>query len=351
MENCIILRDVVIEILARLPVKSLIRFKCVCKFFYSLIKSDNHFKHKHFEISRAKRDYVVFQHNKPTFYEDRGFGLVYKESDSDEIGCVDLTFPTSGIDDVRYADGMFCLFNYVSLVNYVWDISIWNPSTREIKKLQNIKALDGYHREYTTMIGFGLSSNMIGKVVLIWITPDPIVMVCSLDDNNSCGWKRFSPSLDISDVDDHRSNLYLKGKYYWSCKIKDQNQIVWFDFDDETFGKIEFPEIHSSSWPAISAMKDTIALISCNIDMNQDRGFGLVYKESDSGEIGCVDLTFPTSGIGDVREIKKLQNTKALDGYHREYTTMIGFGLSSKFQHDGKDCLDLDYSRSNCNGL
>ncbi|GAB2298454.1 hypothetical protein Dimus_032519 [Dionaea muscipula] len=33
-------KDVVVEILARLPTKSLIRFKCVCKRWFSLIGSD-----------------------------------------------------------------------------------------------------------------------------------------------------------------------------------------------------------------------------------------------------------------------------------------------------------------------
>nr|GMD44609.1 putative F-box protein At1g19160 [Ipomoea batatas] len=269
MENCIIPRDVVIEILAQLSVRSLMQFKCVCKFFYSLIKSDNHFKHKHFEISRARRDYVVFQHEMPDWGQDRGFGLVYKESDCDEIGCADLIFPTSRISEVRYADGMFCLITHlqISVDNYVWDISIWNPSTREIKKMQNIKALDGFSPEDPSIFGFGLSSNMMGKVVMIWIIPDPIVMVYSQGDNNSCGWKRFSHSLIYPNVNDRSSNLYLKGKYYWLCTV-DQNHLLWFDFDDETFGKIELPKRHSNCL-VLSAMKDTIALISGCIDPNQ----------------------------------------------------------------------------------
>nr|GMD39715.1 putative F-box protein At1g19160 [Ipomoea batatas] len=205
----------------------------------------------------------------PVWGQDRGFGLVYKESDCDEIGCADLIFPAARISDVRYADGMFCLFTYDDFIpdNNVWDISIWNPSTREIKKLQNIKALEGCEPEYPNTFGFGLSSNMIGKVVMIWITPDPIVMICSQDGNNSYGWKRFSHSLGDPSVDNHRSSLYLKAKYYWLCTIN-QNHLLWFDFDDETFEKIELPERHSNCL-VLSAMKDTIALISGCIDSKQ----------------------------------------------------------------------------------
>jgi hypothetical protein len=42
--------DMIVDILLRLPVKSLLRFKCVCKDLYFLVKSkdfiDHHFHHK-----------------------------------------------------------------------------------------------------------------------------------------------------------------------------------------------------------------------------------------------------------------------------------------------------------------
>ncbi|XP_061371664.1 F-box/kelch-repeat protein At3g23880-like [Gastrolobium bilobum] len=44
--------DVIHEILLRLPVKSLVRFKSVCKSWHSLI-SDPHFANSHYELSAA----------------------------------------------------------------------------------------------------------------------------------------------------------------------------------------------------------------------------------------------------------------------------------------------------------
>ncbi|XP_061371685.1 F-box protein At1g15015-like isoform X2 [Gastrolobium bilobum] len=44
--------DVIQEILLRLPVKSLVRFKCVCKSWLSLI-SDSQFAKSHYELSAA----------------------------------------------------------------------------------------------------------------------------------------------------------------------------------------------------------------------------------------------------------------------------------------------------------
>lgn len=151
MENCKLPREMVIEIFARLPVKSLIQFKSVCKFFYSLIKSDNHFKHKHYEISRARRDYVIFEREIGVWpwpmRSESAFGLVYKETNSDEIGCVDLPMPISLIKDVKCADGLLCLVTYRrdspdGIYEVIWYITIWNPSTREIKELPYIKPHD-----------------------------------------------------------------------------------------------------------------------------------------------------------------------------------------------------------------
>ncbi|KAK2368818.1 F-box/kelch-repeat protein [Trifolium repens] len=44
--------ELIIEILLRLPVKSLISFKCVCKSWFSII-SDSYFANLHFELTSA----------------------------------------------------------------------------------------------------------------------------------------------------------------------------------------------------------------------------------------------------------------------------------------------------------
>ncbi|KAK4722098.1 hypothetical protein R3W88_012331 [Solanum pinnatisectum] len=45
--QCHFPENMVVDILSRLPVESLLRFKCVCKHWYGLIKSAS-FKEKHF---------------------------------------------------------------------------------------------------------------------------------------------------------------------------------------------------------------------------------------------------------------------------------------------------------------
>ncbi|XP_058726391.1 F-box/kelch-repeat protein At3g06240-like [Vicia villosa] len=45
--------ELIIQILLRLPVKSLIRFKSVCKLWFSLISHDPHFANSHFQLNSA----------------------------------------------------------------------------------------------------------------------------------------------------------------------------------------------------------------------------------------------------------------------------------------------------------
>jgi len=44
--------ELIVQILLRLPVRSLIRFKCVCKSWFSLISHDN-FANSHYEVTAA----------------------------------------------------------------------------------------------------------------------------------------------------------------------------------------------------------------------------------------------------------------------------------------------------------
>jgi hypothetical protein len=58
MEENYLPHDLINQILPRLPVKSLLHFKCVHKSLFSLI-SDPHFKNLHFQITTAKHTHRI----------------------------------------------------------------------------------------------------------------------------------------------------------------------------------------------------------------------------------------------------------------------------------------------------
>nr|GMD70967.1 putative F-box protein At1g19160 [Ipomoea batatas] len=150
MENCILPKDLLIDILVRLSVKTLMRFKCVCRFFHDLIKSDHLFMDKHYEFSRAKNNCAFLEFNALYFpSNDVLYYLLYKESDS-QTRCIYLDMP---IRFAKTCHGVLCLIvakrSYSSpdgSRSYGMDFDVYalNPSTREIKALPSIKVPTAY---------------------------------------------------------------------------------------------------------------------------------------------------------------------------------------------------------------
>ncbi|VFQ74122.1 unnamed protein product [Cuscuta campestris] len=259
MEGCPLSTEILIEIFARLPVNSLLRFKCVCKFMYSMIKHDHHFHNKHYEISRAKRDCVIFERDcedSPSRFSCGAlFSSVYRDSDSGEMGCADLNMPSPFVRFVKCADGVLCLvLDRFSSSERFFDFLIWNPSTRETKALPSIKTPEDYPMKLDFTFGFGFSNEMVGKVVVVWSSTDQspetreTVLVCN-QVGDSWGWRQIESFPHIQDefCVDNSADFYSQGKYYW-CLLMYPDQkpakeyLLWFDIGDEVFGLVGLPD-------------------------------------------------------------------------------------------------------------
>nr|GMD47871.1 putative F-box protein At1g19160 [Ipomoea batatas] len=330
LENCKLPRDALIEILSRISVKGLMRFKCVCNFFYTLIKRDRDFIHKHYEISRKKNDdFSVLELDASYCCLDGNYlyNLVYKESESDEIRRIKLDITNSRTRYVICCDGMLCLIfgrgdmiiHYSDGTNLIFDILIWNPFTRETKNLPSVKvpAIKKPVKYWITNgFGFGLSKNMSWKIVMLWYFQYPhveskdsyeIVMVCSQIGDGSWGWRQIDEAPHVL-VDSNKS-FYLKGRYYWrssgsSGPIIRQRRLVWFDFSDEIFGIIEFPS--HSNVASVTIMNDNIALLSC-------RGYGKVGD--------CIEIWLMNGNASNIYWHKhaSIDCTRSID-YHKYWT-------------------------------
>ncbi|XP_019170782.1 PREDICTED: putative F-box protein At3g52320 isoform X2 [Ipomoea nil] len=273
MENCKLSTDQVVDILSRLPVKSLMRFKCVCKFFYDLITSDHHFMDTHYEISKTKTDCVLLEAG----WAVREYYLLYKESSEyNEIGCIYLDIPTTPRAMwVKCCKGMLCLIstrNDITELDHgdylIYDIWICNPSIRKVKALPSVTV--PYRPPYNAFVlnefGFGISNDMTWKVVML-------VQFCSVDDfrtthemtlvysqvgGDSWSLRQINPVTWCRDIEGQINDFYLKGRYYWWAD-RYARFLIWFDMNDEVFGTIELPL--DVSIDSISIMNETIALL------------------------------------------------------------------------------------------
>lgn len=131
-------QDIFVDILTYLPVKSLVRFKCVCKPWQSLI-SDPRFVKLHLkqaiEGNNINRQRLLVAAE--PLYSSVDFEAA---SDGDDINAVmELPYPSAASRTESFAfasirgscDGLVCIRNGGD----VHDMFLWNPSTRESKKL------------------------------------------------------------------------------------------------------------------------------------------------------------------------------------------------------------------------
>ncbi|GAB2298397.1 hypothetical protein Dimus_032462 [Dionaea muscipula] len=172
--------EVLVEILARLPVRSLLRFKCVCKTWFSLIGSE-YFAGKHlsarsmmFKDDNYKNLLVDYHHN-PDGHNGMTC-LQFLAVDFDTLSVVHHKFKIISSSREYFVNrnlltclfagscnGIVCLLIQDYLLGSVasqQSLLLWNPATGEVKTLQ--------HEKHITVLGFGFDSKMNDyKVVLI----------------------------------------------------------------------------------------------------------------------------------------------------------------------------------------
>ncbi|GAB2298393.1 hypothetical protein Dimus_032458 [Dionaea muscipula] len=166
--------EVLVEILTRLPVRSLLRFKCVCKTWFSLIRSE-YFVGKHlFVRSMMFKDYN-FENLLVDCHHIRNGenGFQFSAVDGDTLSVVRNKFKivSSSPDSKNHplpkclfvgsCNGIVCLLVklFVGLMPQQ-SLLLWNPATGEVKNLQHEKVID--------VLGFGFDpKNNDYKVVVL----------------------------------------------------------------------------------------------------------------------------------------------------------------------------------------
>ncbi|KAG7574500.1 F-box domain [Arabidopsis suecica] len=123
--------DLVCEILARVPVKDLLRFRCVCKSWRSLFQ-DEGFIRKHITHAPSMfllADWWPLSTLRTCTYEGRKLKMVLQEPELNNGGEKDFLFKTSVIG---HCDGLFCLELQDT------SLAVCNPALRELTKVPRI---------------------------------------------------------------------------------------------------------------------------------------------------------------------------------------------------------------------
>lgn len=258
--------DTVIEILSKLPVKSLLRFKCVCKFWHELFGSPG-FISKHQENEHSTRlvvRYLADDEDDP--HEERlCICLFHDETLADVSLREDIlpVMPREACPMGPFEWGLFCCISDIKQ-----EIGLWKFATRDYKILPKIKP-DSFWTIYGVGLGMDQKSNCSKLVCAMAIaeydhndvlksSDSNQVAIYSIDTNS---WRNFQ-SLELSkykfEVGDTSKGRYQNGDCYWPVKPRfeikhpDYKVILSFDLSNEVFQEIQPPDCRHESpihWP------------------------------------------------------------------------------------------------------
>ncbi|XP_059449331.1 F-box/kelch-repeat protein At3g23880-like [Corylus avellana] len=235
--------EVITEILARLPAKCLIRFRCVCKSWRSLI-SDPQFLKKQLHFSHAESNFtrqriIVFKQGLPSSdHRIASSYSVHSVFNDHEMPCsfdvpLPMTDPASIIEFVGSCNGLVCLREGRIL-------HLWNPSTRESKRLPRSIGYNDY-------FGFGYDESVDDyKVVRLLNNEGDTCKVEVYELRADCWRETQNFPYSLNRFAGTWSTVYANGALYWVV-VREHGpegtrwNVVAFDLSTEKFTEVPQP--------------------------------------------------------------------------------------------------------------
>ncbi|KAL7087359.1 hypothetical protein ACP275_13G063300 [Erythranthe tilingii] len=258
--------DIVTEILSRLPVQSLLRFKSVCKPWRFLISSKNFIK-THLQISEKNETFARHRFISTSLSSSKCPGTLrvcslrslLTEPDT-RSSPLDF-FPGSGSTDLRIVgscNGLTCV-----LVDS-YRFFLLNPALREYRQLPNFEHPN--ELGFMTGLGFGFDEssgdykvNAVFRRALFPPASD-VARVYSLKADSWRGNARFKDGWNCC-----RLGKFVSGKLHWRSKrdyFEPKWEIVCLDLESERFGTLELPSCFEGYFfPILLVVKGCLCLL------------------------------------------------------------------------------------------
>ena len=265
--------DIVFDILTQLPVKSIIRFRCVSKTCNSIITNPI-FITTQFNLNQAKS---LSNNN------NNNNGYVLYTTPSRQLCMVNCNsyssltrFEIPFFDDctVHFCNGMFCLHGF-----HKPPIILWNPSIRKYKMLPPTQFTDPF-----VHVSVGLafhSQNNDFKILRIFCfqgskLPLYEAEVYTLSTNS---WRKVVISLEsLNGCVPQRCTrcIFFNGALQCLVYTQESSFILSFDVSNERFREIMLPPNYLDGvfWHSerLAVFKGLLALIVCGVDLHEESG-------------------------------------------------------------------------------
>ncbi|KAL4588319.1 hypothetical protein LXL04_001203 [Taraxacum kok-saghyz] len=258
------------EIMKRLPVKSLVQFRCVSKAWKSLIDSTE-FIAAHSLRRHTQPHYLLLSYENPLVEEDYVlFSRCYTDDDTFPQQSSVPTFPQSVKQlilpsVVGSSQGLLCLHG--SHPNYQTHMAVlWNPSIRKsIAVLMPDFGVCSYTRDpIKPSIGFGVCP-ITNDPKIVAMTQLSEFMIYTVDTEE---WRSLPTNLPSKRIQRFFFSLVTDRFIYWEVEINDLTMIMSFDLISETFDFIELPDSLASRYLHICNLRDSLAIVKQGDDYN-----------------------------------------------------------------------------------
>ncbi|XVF62731.1 hypothetical protein PTKIN_Ptkin09bG0031600 [Pterospermum kingtungense] len=260
--------DVIIEILSRLPVKSLCRFKCVCKLWQFLI-SHPKFVRRHINLTITDKE-IEHQRRKLILNSCSLSSLYYVEYEalsSNHLMAreLDLELIKSLHDEVKLVGS----FNGLLCVSVGPErMFLFNPAMKELKKIPN---LDGNifhpwfsHISRPCIYGFGYDHSLDDYKV-VNIVNEAFVYVYSLKTDT---WRKAAQNFPYKSFNsDH--GIPLNGAVHWvfgrgkNSVESSSRVIVAFDFAEGKLREVPLPSDAADSFNTVGVFGGCLCWLTC----------------------------------------------------------------------------------------
>lgn len=259
-------KDIVADILTRIPVKSLIRFKCLSKFYCDLIESPS-FIATHLHHSIHNPSLIVL--NRKSL--ESGASLLHN---NETTLSGDLFTPfvqdQSSLMTVGSCHGLVCVYQEKKFI-------LWNPATRQFRLLPPARlSLDFYADHSRVGLGFGFDPQendykIVRVKIVVYVHAGVSVQVQVFKQSknswreinydrpdNVYEWRRFPYSVTCA--------VGAKGELYW---MTDNNMLLSFSMFNEIFQWISIPPdetlgpVDQGPWKKnICVWKESLAMLA-----------------------------------------------------------------------------------------
>ncbi|XP_057455495.1 F-box/kelch-repeat protein At3g23880-like, partial [Lotus japonicus] len=228
--------ELIIEILLRLPVRSVLRFRRVCKSWSSLI-SDPHFAKSHFDFNAAPTHRLLLR-----FLIDEqveSFDLDSSVDDRSAVKILNIPPPSMWCDHdpVHFLGSCrgFMLLAY----QHAGDVIVWNPATNFH---QQIPGLDSEFLFKNNLCGFGYDSSTDDYVVVVitMYLPKTEIHVFSLKTKTWCDIKYVNVRyMDFAFLR-ARPGVLLNDSLHWqvTCIEPKLDVVIAYDLVEKSLSDI-----------------------------------------------------------------------------------------------------------------